>query len=92
MLPGLALSPSLLPRISLCRALRLAKTHDEGAGQGECQGGWIDHADNLILDVTVQAAEIVPEADWKQNDSAKWVPWPACGMRVACSMQLPHRV
>ena len=33
----------------------------------------------------MQAAEIVPEADWKQNDSAKWVQRPACDMPVACS-------
>ena len=68
---GPALSPFLTPRICLCRSLRFASTHDEGAGQGEHQGGWMDHADNLTFDMAVQAAEIVPEADWKQNDSAK---------------------
>ena len=37
------------------------------------RGGRMDQAGNLTLDMAVQAAEIVPEADWKQNDSAKWV-------------------
>ena len=79
------------PQNRFCRTQRLAKTHDEGAGQSERQGGWLDHADNLTVDMAVQAAEIVPEADWKQNDSVKWVLWPACNMHVACSMHLPHR-
>ena len=50
----------------------------------------MDHADNLTLVMAVQAAEIVPEADWKQNDSAKWVLWPACDICNVCSMHLPH--
>lgn len=51
---------------------------------------WTMQEDTLTLDMAVQAAEIVPEADWKQNDSAKWVLLTASVMRLlaACTCLL----